>query len=232
MGAPISARSHGSTSLKGLSVMDIRLGDNTVAAVKRGPVVLIPMGALRDHGQGLPLDSEIEVAVAVAEIAARALNRRGQATVVAPALNYGLTTLDASTPGQIGLNESGLRAAVRSMVESAAAWAGQVILVTLDAKAEEVLARSSASWNVGRCLIRVIHSDLSGRGIGTNRAWTSLMLFLKPWNVRLDGRSGHRVVANLRIDSSRVEDEVLPGADEGRELLDKLAWQLIGELAS
>lgn len=212
--------------------MELRLGDNTSAAVKRGPVVLIPLGGVRDHGQGLPLDSESEIAVAIADLAAKALNRRGQASVVAPALNYGLATSDSSCPGEIRLSASSLLAVAQDAVESAASWAHQVVLVTLDARTEQILTSSAPSWSVGRCSARVMLSDLSVSGIGIGRACTSLMLFLKPWHVRLDGRSGHRVVASLGMAEGSSGQDEPPSSDEGRELLDTLVWQLVGELCS
>ena len=63
--------------------MEIALAAATSPRVPFGATALVPVGSTEQHGPHLPLDTDTEIAVAVAESAAKMLRRRRLSVVVA-----------------------------------------------------------------------------------------------------------------------------------------------------
>ncbi|GAA3664419.1 hypothetical protein GCM10022237_25640 [Nocardioides ginsengisoli] len=165
--------------------------------------VILPVGTLSCHGAHLPLGTDTDIAVAVSESAAMMLRRRGIDVVVAPAVPYGAgSPVDArGNVGTAAVEGSVLHAYLIDLARSFAAWAGQVVVVSRHgAPAGFAVAGLDVAW---------VDCDCDAVGVPAPRGTTSLMLHLKPWEVRLP----RAVVAEVRA-----------SADEGRELLDSLAW--------
>lgn len=70
------------------------------AAVKKSDVVLLPIGAIEEHGPSLPLDTDAVIATGQFLEVQRYLRTKGVETIVGPALNIGLT----SEVGDFGRN--------------------------------------------------------------------------------------------------------------------------------
>jgi creatinine amidohydrolase len=66
-------------------------------------VAILPTGAIEAHGPHLPLDTDVTIAVAMAEAGAALLSGRGLTAVLLPPLAYAPAAYAASFPGTIGI---------------------------------------------------------------------------------------------------------------------------------
>ena len=99
----------------------IRLGDCThpeVRALARDlrAVVLLPLGAIEQHGPHLPLSVDWLGAEEIARRIAPQLSRGGYRPVVAPSLPYGVSTLAIGWSGTVSLSPPTLRRLVTEIV--------------------------------------------------------------------------------------------------------------------
>lgn len=104
----------------------IRLADRTHAeanALARDPraVVLLPLGAIEQHGPHLPLSVDWIGAEEIARRIAPRLSRGGYHPVLAPSIPYGVSTLAIGWSGTVSLSPSTLRRLVVEVVEALAA---------------------------------------------------------------------------------------------------------------
>ncbi len=104
----------------------IRLAERTypeAARLARDPrsVVILPLGAVEQHGPHLPLLVDWLGAEALAQTVAPHLERAGYRVILAPALPYGASPLAARWPGTVSLTRTTLR---RVIVEIVAGLAG------------------------------------------------------------------------------------------------------------
>src|SRR6266481_8460773 len=89
----------------------IRLAERTwpeAARLARDPrsVVLLPLGAIEQHGPHLPLLVDWLGAEELARRIAPHLERAGLTPVLAPSLPYGVSTLAAEWPGTVSLSRA------------------------------------------------------------------------------------------------------------------------------
>src|SRR5260370_593622 len=93
------------------------------ARLARDPrsVVILPLGAVEQHGPHLPLLVDWLGAEALAQTVAPHLERAGYRVILAPALPYGASPLAARWPGTVSLTPGTLR---RVIVEIVAGLAG------------------------------------------------------------------------------------------------------------
>ena len=82
-----------------------------VARLRRKPVVLLPIGAVEQHGPHLPLGADILQPLAVLERVAEATG-----AVLAPAIPFGLVQTSRPFPGSVSVSFDGLRAYVRDVL--------------------------------------------------------------------------------------------------------------------
>jgi creatinine amidohydrolase len=87
--------------------------------------VLLPLGALEQHGPHLPLDTDARVAVAVAATAAAG----DDALLVAPPLAYGASGEHEGFPGTLSIGHEALRAVLVELGRSALRWASRLVFV-------------------------------------------------------------------------------------------------------
>ena len=104
----------------------IRLADRThteARALAREPraVVLLPLGAIEQHGPHLPLSVDWLGAEEIARRIAPRLHRGGYRPVLAPSIPYGVSTLAIGWSGTVSLSPSTLRRLVVEIVEALAA---------------------------------------------------------------------------------------------------------------
>src|SRR5262249_52879637 len=90
------------------------------ARARFGPdvVVLLPVGATEPHGPHLPLDTDVTIALAPSRAAAAELERLGVATLVLPALAYGVTYYTDGFEGRVTLRTGTLWHVLDDVVES------------------------------------------------------------------------------------------------------------------
>lgn len=94
-----------------------------------GPL-LIPLGALEQHGPHLPLSSDSTIAAAVCARVAERLRSTGRPALVAPVLGYGASGEHEGFPGTVSIGTEALQQVVLELVRSARRWCRQVVLVT------------------------------------------------------------------------------------------------------
>lgn len=84
---------------------------------KGNAVALVSVGSVEPHGPHLPLDTDTTISEACVERAARILEERGLAVVVAPSVPYGVTDYAAGFAGAIGIPAETLTTLLRSIAE-------------------------------------------------------------------------------------------------------------------
>jgi mycofactocin system creatininase family protein len=211
-----------------------------VAAVASGSILVVPLGSTEQHGPHLPLGTDSDVAVALADRLAAARPD----VLVAPALPYGSAGEHAGFPGTLSIGAAALELVVVELVRSADAFAGVVLLSGHGGNAEPLAAAVATLRTEGRQVL-AWSPRIAGGDAHAGRTETSLLLALAPESVRIeaaepgDVRPLAAVMGDLRrggvISVSRngvLGDPTGASADEGQRLLDELADDLIAAVAA
>jgi mycofactocin precursor peptide peptidase len=156
------------------------LGDRVWPEV--GPAtLLVPVGALEQHGLHLPLDTDTRIAAAVARRAAP----DDAAFLVAPPLAYGASGEHEAFPGTLSTGHHALRAVLVELGRSAARWTPRLVFVNghggnlptvPDAVMQLRVEGRDAAWSP--CAV-------SGGDLHAGRTETSILLALEPSAVRM-----------------------------------------------
>ena len=204
-------------------------------------LLLVPLGAVEQHGPHLPLLTDTAVAGAVADAAVD----RIEAALLAPALAYGASGEHEDFPGTVSLGTEALTGLLVEYGRSACRWAGRVLLVNgnggnLDAlRAAGSLLRTEgrdvAWWPCG----------VPGGDAHAGRTETSLMLHVEPeWVLGQRAAAGDptpigELMPRLRAEGVRavspngvLGDPAGASAEEGAELLADLADRLVAAVAA
>lgn len=104
-----------------------RLGERTWTDLAgSGPrTVVVPVGALEQHGPHLPLDTDARIASAVA----RRATRDDPALLLAPPLAYGASGEHQGFPGTLSIGHEALRMVLVELGRSASEWAARLLFV-------------------------------------------------------------------------------------------------------
>lgn len=86
--------------------------------------LLVPVGSVEQHGPHLPLDTDTQVAEAVARGAAARVN-----ALVAPAVAFGASGEHEAFPGTVSIGTEALRTALVELGRSAGRWARRMVFV-------------------------------------------------------------------------------------------------------
>ncbi|HJQ06614.1 MAG TPA: mycofactocin biosynthesis peptidyl-dipeptidase MftE [Nocardioides sp.] len=150
------------------------------------PVVLVPVGSTEQHGPHLPLDTDTAIAVAVATRAAEDLVAGGHQVLVGPALSYGSSGEHQDFAGTSSIGASVLHDVLVELTRSMRTWARRVVFVNAHG------GNTAALRGAVRQLLDEGH-DVAWVPCATEevdlhagRTETSLMLHLRPSDVRLD----------------------------------------------
>lgn len=143
--------------------------------------LLVPLGSLEQHGPHLPLDTDTQIAVAVARRAAA----RDPRLLVAPAVTFGASGEHEGFPGTVSIGHEALHAVLVEIGRSATRWASRVVFVnghggnlpTVDRAVTQLRAEGREVDWFG-CAPPGSHDAHAGR------AETSMMLALAPTLVR------------------------------------------------
>jgi mycofactocin precursor peptide peptidase len=144
--------------------------------------VLVPLGALEQHGPHLPLDTDARIAAAVARRAAV----DDFALLVAPPLAYGASGEHEGFPGTLSIGHEALRAVLVELGRSASRWASRLVFVNghggnlptvPDAVAQLRSEGRDAAWWPCAPAVGDAHAG---------RTETSILLALDPTAVRQD----------------------------------------------
>jgi mycofactocin precursor peptide peptidase len=181
------------------SATSSRLGERTWTDVD-GPAprtVLLPVGALEQHGPHLPLDTDARIAAAVARRAAT-----GDPTLLlAPPLAYGASGEHEGFAGTLSIGHEALRAVLVELGRSAAHWASRLVFVNghggnLPTVPQAVSQLRHEGRDVAWFGCAVPRGDAHA-----GRTETSLLLALDPGVVRVDA---------LEAGNTAPLDELLP----------------------
>ncbi|WP_448615115.1 mycofactocin biosynthesis peptidyl-dipeptidase MftE [Modestobacter sp. URMC 112] len=157
-----------------------RLADATWPELTARPLLVVPLGAVEQHGPHLPLATDTVVA---GTVAAAAVPRLAGA-LLAPALAYGASGEHEGFPGTVSIGTAALTTVLVEYGRSAGRWAGRLLVVNghggnLDAlRAALPLLRAEgrdAAW---------FPCGVPGGDAHAGRTETSLMLHVEPRGVR------------------------------------------------
>jgi creatinine amidohydrolase len=208
-----------------------------VDATAAESVLVIPLGSTEQHGPHLPLSTDTDIAVALAE---RLASHRSDA-IVAPPLAYGSAGEHAGFPGTLSIGRKALELVVVELVRSADDFAA-VVLVSGHGGNAEPLERAVATLRAeGRRVMAWMPHDYVDAHAG--RSETSLLLELDRDKVQLEfAEPGPIEPLSDLIDLLRARGvrAVSPNGvlgdpsgatrDEGAALLDKMAAQLSADV--
>jgi len=143
--------------------------------------LVVPVGSLEQHGPHLPLDTDTQIAVALArEIA----ELRGD-VVVAPAVPYGASGEHEGFPGTVSVGRDALALYLLEFVRSASATYRRILFVNGHGGNAEPLGRIAERSRYEGRDARCWTPRVSGGDLHAGRVETSLMLALQPETVRL-----------------------------------------------
>lgn len=148
------------------------------------PVVLVPLGAVEQHGPHLPLDTDTLVAVALCEAVASRSGGLGE-RLVAPAVNYGASGEHAGFAGTLSIGSDALASVLVELARSAENVAGLVLVSWHGGNGEATGAAVSRASAEGRRVVAWA-PGVRGGDAHAGRTETSLMLAIAPDLVRLD----------------------------------------------
>ncbi|MBO0849744.1 MAG: mycofactocin biosynthesis peptidyl-dipeptidase MftE [Pseudonocardia sp.] len=154
------------------------------------PVVtlLVPVGAVEQHGPHLPLDTDTRIAEAVAWGAAA---RLGAGTLVAPSVAFGASGEHEGFPGTLSIGLDAMRSVLVELGRSAGRWARRLVFANghggnVSALRAAVELLRSEGWDARwyGCRPPPLAGFVPDAHAG--RVETSLMLALAPDAVRLE----------------------------------------------
>ncbi len=219
-----------------------RLGERTWVEVD-GPApytVVVPVGALEQHGPHLPLDTDARIATAVARRAAAG----DPALLLAPPLAYGASGEHEGFPGTLSIGHAALRAVLVELGRSAGVWASRLVFVNghggnLPTVPEAVAQLRHESRDVAWFGCAVPRGDAHA-----GRTETSLLLALDPDVVRSERAEVGNVEPLVTLlpvltrggvaaasPNGVLGDPRGATADEGEELLAHMVGELRDRLA-
>jgi mycofactocin precursor peptide peptidase len=167
------------------------LASATSPSIPASATVLVPVGSLEQHGPHLPLDTDTTIAVAVASRAAEGLVAAGRPVLVAPPLTYGSSGEHQDFAGTCSIGTEVLGQVLVELTRSVRTWAARVVFVNAHGGNALALQRAvrqlvgeghDVSW-----VPCATEAPLNpGADLHAGRTETSLMLHLRPADVRLE----------------------------------------------
>ena len=215
------------------------LGGLTWPELPPRPLLVVPLGAVEQHGPHLPLTTDTAVATATAEVATGLV----EGALLAPALAYGASGEHEDFPGTISLGTEALTGLLVEYARSACRWAGRVLVVNghggnLDALRAAVPLVRGEGRDVAWFPCGVAGDAHAGR------TETSLMLHVEPDGVREERAAAGAVapigelLPRLRAEGVRavspngvLGDPAGATAADGEALLSGLVDRLVAALA-
>lgn len=204
------------------------------ARAREGATLLLPVGATEQHGPHLPLTTDTDVAVAVADRAARLT----PGAVVAPALAFGASGEHEDFAGTLSIGEDAVEAVLVELVRSASRHFTRVVIVSTHGGNGRALGRALARLEAEGHPVAAWVPSWTG-DLHAGRMETSLMLAIAPSRVDLsaaapgDRRSAAALMPLLRRHGVRavsangvLGDPAGATVGEGERLLDEAAREL------
>lgn len=161
--------------------MPRRLAGATWPEAEHAGLVLVPVGSLEQHGPHLPLDTDTQIAEAVAHGVAELLD----GAWVAPPVGYGASGEHQDFAGTSSIGTAALHLLLVELVRSIRTWASHVVLVN---------AHGGNVRTVSDVVTQLVHEGhavtwvpCAPQSADSHAGYTetSLMLHLRPESVRL-----------------------------------------------
>lgn len=162
----------------------MRLGSATWPEVHRHrrELLVVPLGALEQHGPHLPLRTDTLVAEAIAERVHEERPRSG----LTPALAIGASGEHADFPGTLSIGSDALCLLLVELVRHATlSWPGVLVLNGHGGNLA-ALRRAGAQCAAEGRVLEVVPLGLPGMDAHAGRSETSMLLHLAPAEVRLE----------------------------------------------
>ncbi len=157
--------------------------------IDAGPrhLLVVPVGSLEQHGPHLPLDTDTQIAVAVARRACAGRAGAGRPGVaLAPAFSIGASGEHAAFPGTLSIGAEALAACLIELGRHASLhWPALLLVNGHGGNAAAVQAAVGRLHYEGRACV-AWHAGLPDGDAHAGRSETSVMLALDPGAVRLD----------------------------------------------
>ena len=144
-------------------------------------ILLIPLGAVEQHGPHLPYTVDTEIAVALCE----RISERREDVVVAPPLPFGSSGEHAGFPGTLSIGQEATEAVLVELGRSADAFGG-VVFVSGHGGNAEPLRRAVRTLRHERRNVGAWAPSGPAGDTHAGRIETSVMLALRPEAVRID----------------------------------------------
>lgn len=167
--------------------------DEALVAVRRSPLVIVPVGAQEQHGGGMAMSTDTVRAVGVAERVAERLAGRA---VVAPAVPYGVSPHHMAFAGTMTLSPATFMQVLRDVVASLHEHGWQRFLVitghggnnaALSVLAQEyVRSELTFAWTPVTSVVSDLITGVSEVHGHAGEAETAQMLYLAPDLVQAD----------------------------------------------
>jgi creatinine amidohydrolase len=173
-----------------------------VASSRGEAVVIVPVGATEAHGPHLPLGTDVVIAEGMARRAAVALEGRGYAVAIAPALVYSVTEYAGGFRGTAGIGPEAAAAYLKDVLAGLRrAGFGRICLANAHLEPAHVAvlrAAAAAESDVvladptERRFARTLTEEFKRGACHAGSYETSLVLAERPELVRNDARAGLR----------------------------------------
>jgi mycofactocin system creatininase family protein len=157
-----------------------RLADATWPELTGRPLLVVPLGAVEQHGPHLPLATDAVVASRVAEVAVPALD----GALLAPALAYGASGEHEGFPGTVSIGTEVLAAMLVEYGRSAGRWAGRLLVVNGHGGNLDALRGAVPLLRTEGRDVAWFPCGVPGGDAHAGRTETSLMLHVEPGRVR------------------------------------------------
>lgn len=154
------------------------LADSTSSEVGDGPLLVVPVGSVEQHGPHLPLDTDTRVATGIAEGL--------DGVLLAPALSYGASGEHQGFTGTISLGVDALYTVLLEFGRSACEWAPRLLFVNGHGGNASTLAKAVARLRYEGRDAAWWTPLIPGGDAHAGRTETSLLLHLAPHVVRLE----------------------------------------------
>ena len=144
-------------------------------------VLAVPLGSTEQHGPHLPLSTDTDIAVALAQ----ELSRRVPGVVVAPAIPYGSSGEHAGFPGTLSIGQAALEMLLVELGRSADALAGMIIVSAHGGNAAPVARAVDRLRSEGRRVAAWSPSPTDPRDSHAGKVETSVLMALGSAHVEL-----------------------------------------------
>jgi len=148
---------------------------------ERHATLVVPLGAIEQHGPHLPLDTDIRIATAVAEAAAPRFGG-----LIAPGLSYGASGEHEGFPGTISLGHDALTVLLLEYGRSACRWAHRLLFVNGHGGNVRTLRAAVAKLRQEGRDVAWIACAATEYDAHAGHAETSLLMHIAPLTVRTE----------------------------------------------